>query len=279
MVFLFFNVFDLPLHYFGTGRKIYLIRLIVSDVDGTLLPDSAREIPSLLFSEISRLMKKGILFCPASGRQYHSLRRLFAPLADEIPYVCENGAVIFGPGCPGPILEKSIMDRSAVLELSHEILNTPELEIVLSGTNTSYLCPKQANMISYIRDQLGNRVEVLPSPEAIPEDIVKVSAYCPVGAVTVEQQLTAPWIGRFHAAISGDNWLDFTNASKGSGLRTLCTMWGITRDEVMAFGDNYNDVSMLEWAGSPYLMDSAHSELKARFSNRCSRVVDILATL
>ena len=59
-----------------------MIRLIASDIDGTLLHNGAAEIDPVIFEEIHRLKQKGILFCPASGRQYHSLRRLFAPAAD-----------------------------------------------------------------------------------------------------------------------------------------------------------------------------------------------------
>ena len=88
-----------------------MIRLIASDIDGTLLQNGAAEIPPEIFDHIRRLEKKGVLFCPASGRQYTSLRRLFAPVADRVPFLCENGAVVYGPGSPGPILSKTVMDR------------------------------------------------------------------------------------------------------------------------------------------------------------------------
>ena len=88
-----------------------MIRLIASDIDGTLLHNGAAEIDPVIFEEIHRLKQRGILFCPASGRQYHSLRRLFAPAADELTYLCENGAVLFGPGNPGRLLGKTVMER------------------------------------------------------------------------------------------------------------------------------------------------------------------------
>ena len=75
-----------------------MIRLIASDIDGTLLLNGATEIPQEIFYQIDRLERKGILFCPASGRQYSSLRKLFAPVADRVPFLCENGAVVYGPG-------------------------------------------------------------------------------------------------------------------------------------------------------------------------------------
>ena len=88
-----------------------MIRLIASDIDGTLLPYGEHTIPDKVFEEIHRLERKGILFCPASGRQYTSMRRLFAPVADKIPFLCENGAVVFGPGSPGPVLGKTVMGQ------------------------------------------------------------------------------------------------------------------------------------------------------------------------
>ena len=75
-----------------------MIRLIASDIDGTLLPYDETVMPQRLFPLIRRLRERNILFCPASGRQYHSMRTLFAPVADEMCFLCENGAVLYGPG-------------------------------------------------------------------------------------------------------------------------------------------------------------------------------------
>ena len=87
------------------------IKLIVSDIDGTLIPYGERDLPEALFPMIRALREKGVLFCPASGRQYRSLRRLFAPVANEFAYLCENGAVVIGMGAEdaAPLLCKTPM--------------------------------------------------------------------------------------------------------------------------------------------------------------------------
>ncbi|MEE0545532.1 MAG: HAD hydrolase family protein, partial [Faecalibacterium sp.] len=54
------------------------IRLICSDIDGTLLQYGRKELEGEIFEQIRELHRRGILFCPASGRQYTSLRKLFA---------------------------------------------------------------------------------------------------------------------------------------------------------------------------------------------------------
>lgn len=255
-----------------------MIKLIASDIDGTLLQDGATEIAPEVFEEIHRLERKGILFCPASGRQYRSMRRLFAPVADKAPFLCENGAVIFGPGSPGPVLVKIPIPRDDANAICSDILGHEELDVLISGERTSYLCPKTDGYVQLIRD-LGNNVVIVPRPEDIPEDIVKIAAYCPSGTAPYEREFSERWGAKYHAAVAGEFWIDFTLADKGSGMTALCQALGVELSEVMAFGDNFNDLSMLQCVGHPYLMENAVDGLKAMFPTRCGRVVDVLRTL
>ena len=256
-----------------------MIRLVASDIDGTLLLGGAQAIDPEIFRQIARLREKGILFCPASGRQYDSLRRLFAPAAGELAYLCENGAVLFGPGSPGPLLGKTAMDRDRALELCRDIVDHPECEVLISGGNTSYLCPKNRDIVDHIRYFVGNNICLLSRPEEVPEDLVKVSAYCRLGTEGPRQALVPKWGAVFRAAVAGEKWLDFTLADKGTGLRQLCAALGVAPEEVMAFGDNYNDLPMLELAGHPYLMESAALPLRRRGFALCRRVEDVLKQL
>ena len=253
-----------------------MIRLIASDIDGTLLQNGATEIPGEVFAHILRLERRGVLFCPASGRQYASLRRLFAPVADKVPFLCENGAVVFGPGNPGPILSKTPMDRLPAEALCRDILALPGVEVLISGANTSYLCPKAPGVEREIRHSLGNQTLAIPSPADVPEDIIKVSAFCPGTLEAARKALFPKWEHTFRAAIAGAEWLDFNLADKGSGLEALCRVLDIAMGDVMAFGDNYNDLPMLERAGHPYLMESAARELRAKVPRLCRSVAEIL---
>lgn len=258
--------------------RMDMIRLVASDVDGTLLQNGERALSPELFRQIRRLREKGILFCPASGRQYHSLQGLFAPVAEELAYVCENGGVVYGPGSPGEVLDKTVMERSAAEALSRDILALPGCELLISGENMSYVIPKQTDMAALMGEGTGNRVSVLSAPEDTPEDIVKVSAYCPAGTGAIPAWLARKW-GRFHPAVAGAAWLDFMEADKGTGLAGLCRALGIALGEVMAFGDNCNDLPMLRSVGQPWIMESAAADLRRRFPRRCGRVEEILKLL
>lgn len=255
-----------------------MIRLVASDIDGTLLPYGESDIPAEIFEEIDRLERKGILFAPASGRQYTSLRKLFAPVADKVPFLCENGAVVFGPGSPGPVLDKTVMDRVQAERLCRSIIALPGVDVLISGENTSYLCPKDREIVGLMESK-GNHIALIPQPEDVPEDIVKIAAYCPGRLDETWRALSGPWKERFQVAVAGAEWVDFTLADKGTGLTQLCAALGVGLDQVMAFGDNFNDEAMLSIAGQPWIMEGADPALKERFPSHCANVADVLRTL
>ena len=256
-----------------------MIKLIACDIDGTLLHGSETEISSAVFDEIRRVRSLGVAFCPASGRQYTSLRRLFAPVADELTYMCENGAALFGPGNPGPVLDRVEMDRALAVRLAEDIIASPGCEVQISGTDTSYLCPKGGEIVPIMRDIVGNNVVIVPSPADVPEPIIKVAAYNPAGAEVIRGMLDARWRGHFRTAVSGACWFDFNSTDKGGGLRRLCASLSVKLEEAAAIGDSWNDVPMLDAAGAPFIMQNAEPALRARYKNTCRRVEETLRQL
>lgn len=256
-----------------------MIRLVTCDIDGTLLHRTETAIDAETLREIARLREKGILFCPASGRQYHSLRRLFAPVGKELAYICENGSVVFGPGDPAPVWGKVPLNRTEAVQLCRDIMTQPGCEINASGENTCYVCTRDEEYLRHMREDVGNVTEVVDDPEEIPEEIIKVSAFSRRGSEAVIGYFKERWGEIFQVAVAGEQWIDFTIADKGSGLKIICKAMGVKPEEVMSFGDNYNDIPILSLVGYPYIMDNAVQELRDRFPNHCRRVADILKTL
>ena len=255
-----------------------MIKLIACDIDGTLIRDDCPTLAPAVLEQVERLLDKGVYFCPTSGRQYSSIRRLFAPLAGRLYCICENGGILYGPGDPGELLGRIAMERPEALALCHDILALEGYEALISGADTSYICPKKAGYESLVRDFLGNNTVVVPTPEDIPEDIVKITAYHPESARPAMQPVAA-WGEKLNMAIAGELWLDFSPSHKGLGLSKLCGMLDVDLADVLAVGDSYNDLPMLDIVGHPYIMDSAAEELKQRFPDHCRRVEDLLATI
>lgn len=258
-----------------------MIKLILSDIDGTLIPYGQTELNPRLFPLIRRLRRRGVLFCPASGRQYHSLRTLFAPVADQLVYLCENGAILYGPGPEeeAPVLAKTPMPRPDALALARAILALPGCQVLISGANMSYVhrrCPAFARRMETFT---GNRVALFQDLEEIGEDILKVSAFQPDDLAPAIGALGPRWGEAYHMAVAGPEWLDFMLADKGVGLEGLCRALQIAPREVAAFGDNYNDAPMLQRAGQAWLMEGAAAQLRSRFPRSCASVEDKLEQL
>lgn len=79
-----------------------------------------------------------------------------------------------------------------------------------------------------------------------------------------------------NCAVAGPYWIDTTFANKGIGVRSICKTLDIALADVMAFGDNYNDVSMLDIVGVPYIMDGAAAPLREKYPNHTPRPEDVL---
>ena len=75
-----------------------MIKLVASDIDGTLLLEGQMEISPTMFQIIRELKKKDVHFVAASGRQLDSQKKLFSPLGDQISYIAENGAICMHQG-------------------------------------------------------------------------------------------------------------------------------------------------------------------------------------
>lgn len=244
------------------SEKSKMIKLIASDLDGTLLQGGKQDLNEEAFDIIKELQKRGIYFVAASGRQYPNLKKLFAPLSHQISFISENGGLIVHNN---EVLAKYGIDRTIGLELIKDILETPCCEVLISGQFTSYLKPKKLDYVNFLRDVVKVNVREVNHIEDVAEEFIKISVYDPRG---VEHHSSTyfkeRWEDKLYMAYSGYEWLDFTaiGVNKGNALKNLCGKLGISKQEVMVFGDNINDKEMLEWAGHSYAMENGRWEIK-----------------
>ena len=253
-----------------------MIRMVCSDLDGTLLQYGKQWLEGEIFDQIRTLAAHGIRFCPASGRQYTSQRKLFAPVAEHCVFLCENGAVLYQGG---RVIAKTPMPRQLAEEIARDFWTNSDGkgEVMLSGENTSYLMDRGLGMVDRIRF-IGNHYTFITDPADIPEEIVKVSVYFEQGCAPYVDRFVPRW-RQANCAVAGPKWIDTTLASKGTGVAALCRVLGISPAEVLAFGDNYNDLPMLDAVGTPYIMESAAPELLRRYPRHTARPEDTLADL
>lgn len=251
-----------------------MIKLIASDLDGTLLQNGAQGLTPEALRLIGKLLERGILFAPASGRQYPNLRRMFQPYWHELLFISENGALTTRHG---EVLSTIPLERETGEALMRDILSFEECEVLLSGRETSYLCPRSRSYSDFVVYTMKNTVTIVDDLFSVEEEILKVSAFVrDGGAGRLAPAFLERWGKRVTAAVSGAEWIDFTAADKGMAIRAVAERLGLQRDEMMAFGDNFNDVEMLEAVGRPCLMDTAAPALLERFPVHCANVEEAL---
>ena len=73
-----------------------MIKLVASDLDGTILLNGAQQVDDSMCETIDMLGRKGIIFAPASGRQCESLVRLFSKVKSPLMYISDNSTSQFG---------------------------------------------------------------------------------------------------------------------------------------------------------------------------------------
>ena len=254
-----------------------MIKLIACDIDGTVLEPNERVLPRELLEQVERLLQKGMFFCFSSGRQFSNLRVLAEHLVDRFYYICDNGAIVYSDGKIPEIISQTAMDHEDVIRISNEIIETPGLELEVSGSNTAFLYMKTEAFQNLMLSYQGMNLIRIHSARQLPATVVKISIYSK-SAEDLFPVLFREWGSKYHVAIAGEQWVDITLADKGTGITALCEHLGIGLESVAAFGDNYNDIPILDLVGHPYMKRISPEDLLNRYPNSFSNVADVLKT-
>lgn len=252
-----------------------MIKFIASDLDGTLLKNGVQYPSREALELIQALREKGVLFAAASGRQCPNLRRLFWPISQDMVLLGENGCLVT---YQGRTISQTPLGQELAMELIGEILAMDDrCEALISCPEAYWLLPKTRHYLDVVLNRWKMTICAAETPEEICEPILKVSMCMTDGLdLGVAEEMSRRWHGRCKTAVSGKEWLDFTLGDKGQAIRAVREEFGFARDEVAVFGDNYNDVEMLDEAGHSYAMDSAPEAVKAHAGHICHRVEDTL---
>ncbi len=239
-----------------------MVRLIATDVDGTLL-DNAKRVPAQFDALVRELEQRSIPFVIASGRQYYNLLKTFPGSADRLYFICENGAVVFRGrellfDCPLP--------EEKLLEVLAAVREIPGAFPIFCGVESAYVeddDPEfRRNAAMYY--ERCRRVDSLP--EVIAQDrICKVAVFDSGNAEANTWAKVQHFRDRFAVTLAGSQWVDFMrpDVTKGTAMAFLQREFGIGHGDCMAFGDYLNDLELMKSCFHSYAMANAHPELAA----------------
>lgn len=247
------------------------IKLIATDVDGTLVKDSSREVYDEMIEVIRGLRDAGIHFVIASGRQYGSIRKMFAPVDRKLSYIAENGAHII---VNGETFSVTKMNREYVEEIMADLrsLYPEDCHVVASTAEGCYLESKDEDFIRLISEEYRNDVTLTEDILKVDGEIIKLAIYKKGTIRTIGETLLIPkWRNNVKVTMAGEEWVDFMDKSvdKGNALKKIQEEFHIGREESMVFGDNNNDLGMILSAEESYAVENAVEELKAAAKHIC----------
>lgn len=252
------------------GAEMTDIKLILSDIDGTILNDE-NIVDNNLKATIAKLNQKDIHFVLASARSPRGM----APIAKELevldnPIACYNGALVVKDiqnGSYSTMLSHGLdeIETEKVFQILHE--KFPKVSINLYSGSDWYV----ENLDEWVKIESGITkslpikadLDKLVKKHEIP--IHKLLLISDSQEITkVMNFLRSSNLSNSSFYLSKDNYLEITNrnVSKERALRELVKYYQIKLDNTMTLGDNFNDIPMLDLANIGVAMKNAPIEVK-----------------
>jgi len=260
------------------------IKLWISDIDGTIM-----NYDSTYTKRMENLIKKinnsNIRFVLSTGRMFMGAQFVADKFNINAPIVCYQGAVV---RTKEKVLWQALIDNSLVKEIL-EYLRQNNLHTNLYNNDILYVEDDNKRIMGQYCNGRGTTYEVVKS-----FDEVKISSVPKILAIIedenlinkIKNELKEKYKGVLTIVQSSPIYLEITdkNASKGNALDFLKSYWNISQDEVLASGDQDNDIEMLKRAGYRVCVGNNSAKIKEIANYHCKSVdsdelVDLIESL
>ena len=243
------------------------IYLVAVDMDGTLLHND-KSISDYTINVLRKIVEKGILLVPASGRPLNGMKAAVLNNVKGIKYaICSNGAMLMDVPEEKSICETGISTEKAVEAIAYleqfpvaVYAHTDKGTFRAEGWEKTGLSEKYP----YIRFSEGNVKDLGAFLRTNGVKVMKMGAFVLKDGLAQELLEKGSPIPGIVFLRTGDGIIELNSvdASKGNALYILCEKLGIQLENVLAIGDNENDISMLQAAGISVAMENAEDDVK-----------------
>lgn len=238
-----------------------MIKLIASDMDGTLLDDNKR-LPEDFLTILDALFERNVTFAVASGRTYSALEHLFPrEYTDKISYICDNGACVVHKG---KVIECELLSREIFEQLVRFCESEEGVSLLACGKKSVYHLDLGKDYCKDVEMYYKHHTIVSGFLD-IDDEFYKLAVYDANGSVVHGKPLFDSVFGdKLNVQASGEMWMDVMTGgvSKGRALRKFREQLGVSCSETMAFGDYFNDADMLAEAEWSFAMANGREEIK-----------------
>jgi len=251
-----------------------MIQLIGIDVDGTLL-DSAGRFPQLNRDAIHAAVDAGVHVALVTGRSYPFARPVAQGLPESLTLIVSNGAVergMDGSTRARRLLDKNVartvLDANAGHRAAAALVFDRDSHGQIVFETMDWTHPGRKGYWARNKSLIARSV---PLEDALVEDPIQVmfnGGFMAMRALVevIRAQAHAVNVSLTEYVERDFSLVDITcpTATKGHALASCARALGLEREQVMAIGDNFNDLEMLEYAGTPVVMGNAVEPLKTR---------------
>lgn len=237
------------------------IKLVVSDMDGTLLNEH-HQVSKQFYKQFEALKDHGIHFVAASGRQFQSIQQKLHPIKDRISIIGENGGIMQHAHKTNVLLRLSKEDVSDCVEVLRKIKNAYP---VLCGSKAAYIDSKDDVFYERLKDYYTVVERVDDILNLYDDDFLKIAVFHFESSEAHIYPHVKHFESSYQVIVSGQNWLDISHidANKAYALKIIQNEMGITPQETLVFGDFNNDIEMLKLADMSFAMANAHPNVKS----------------
>ena len=250
------------------------IRLIAIDIDGTLLGSNA-QVSQANLDALRRAHETGVEIVLVTGRRHRFALPIAQSLGFDVALISSNGAVTRSNS--GELFHRDLMPQATAIKICRhmqEFHNHMVITFDRDGMG-AIVCENHEQLYSVIQRWMEKNAPyieyVSPIERAVIEDPIQTMLCGPVEMMKRAQQrlMECDFVRDITVLRTQYDHRDLTivdilnaGCSKGHALERWATHRGIARGEVMAIGDNYNDIEMLTFAGHPVIMGNASEDLK-----------------
>ena len=241
------------------------LRLVVTDMDGTLIDDEGR-VPAGLMDTVADMRDAGIVFAPASGRQLANLRAVLGSAVDDSPLIAENGSFVVHGGEEIHSDTISAQDAEAAITMTRRLVDSGhDVGAVVAGKYCAYIERSDAAFLEQTR-LYYEALEIVEDLTAIPlDEVLKVAVFDFDDVEKGSSQALTAAVPHVQTVVSGMHWTDMMSvrASKGRALAALQARLGILPEQTAVFGDYLNDLDLYDHADLGFAMRNAHPGIHA----------------
>ena len=224
-----------------------MIKLIASDMDGTLLNSNKQLSPSL-YGILKKLNDKGIVFVAISGREIFSLKEIFKDVEEDIVYASNNGNYIT---YKDEVIFENYIEHNMVYKVAKIIRKKAKYNTIYCSKDTVY---SESIIPCIVGKKWKLKVKYVRDITKVEDKILKITTFGNEKLMITK---------------SGSTCFDICKlgGTKKQGINILQKRFNVGYNETMVFGDHMNDLEMMSSAYYSYAMENAEEEVKknARF--------------